>query len=116
MVHHSAPRVRGWQAAMSVLFDEISTGVGAHTRDLVDVGQRVNDLEAGGGFEDIQHVIIQQISDVVEVNRKLEDDLNCTKYELQQQEDELDRTRRGSSRRGEFLRSGSRQRQPLVRT
>lgn len=73
--------------------DDISVGVGAHTRDLVSVEERVTNMDSEADIEEIQSVIIQQICDVVEANKKLEDDLVCTKYELQQQEDELDRTR-----------------------
>ena len=73
--------------------DELSSGVDAHNRDLATVERRVEEIEVPEDFEEVQLVIIEQISEVIQANRKLEDDLVFTRYELQQQERELDRTR-----------------------
>jgi diguanylate cyclase len=60
---------------------------------LTNVEQQVVDTPATGDYEEVQQVIIRQITDVIQANRKLEDDLVCTRYELRQQAYELDRTR-----------------------
>ncbi len=73
--------------------EELSSDVDAHTRDLVSAERRVEQIEAPADFEEAQREIIHQISAVITANRKLEDDLVCTRYELQEQEQELDRTR-----------------------
>ena len=73
--------------------EELSSDVDAHTRDLVSVERRVEQIEAPEDFGEAQKEIIHQISAVITANRKLEDDLVCTRYELQEQEQELDRTR-----------------------
>jgi diguanylate cyclase len=73
--------------------EELSTGVDAHNRDLVTVGRTVEDLQVAEDFEEIQSALIDQISEVIASNRRLEDDLVCTRYMLEQQAQELDRTR-----------------------
>lgn len=73
--------------------EELSSDVDAHTRELTHVEQQVEELDVAEDFEEVQQVIIRQITDVIHSNRKLENDLVCTRYELQQQAHELDLTR-----------------------
>ncbi len=73
--------------------EELSSDVDAHNRDLETVGKKVGDLPTGEYYEEIQQFLMTQISGVVQANKRLENDLVCTRYELQEQAHELDRTR-----------------------
>jgi diguanylate cyclase len=74
--------------------EELSTGVDQHNTDLRTVGHEVSEIADGGSYEHIKTVLLTQIAEVVESNRKLEDDLVYTKYRLEEQAQELDRTRK----------------------
>ena len=73
--------------------DALTTEVDSHNTELESVGQSVGDLAADGGYEQIKKVLLSQISCAIESNRRLEHDLVCTKYQLEEQAQELDRTR-----------------------
>ncbi|MCA9215253.1 MAG: hypothetical protein KDB27_19430, partial [Planctomycetales bacterium] len=74
--------------------EQLSTGVDQHTTELKTVGVEVSSIQDGGDYEKFKHVLLHQIAEVVESNRKLEDDLVYTKYRLEEQAQELDRTRK----------------------
>lgn len=74
--------------------EELSTGVDQHNSDLRSVGSEVSEIDEGTGYEHVKLTLLNQIAEVVESNRKLEDDLVFTKYRLEEQAQELDRTRK----------------------
>ena len=74
--------------------EELSTGVDQHNTDLRNVGTEVSEIQEGGSYEHVKFTLLNQIAEVVESNRKLEDDLVYTKYRLEEQAQELDRTRK----------------------
>ena len=73
--------------------EQFNSDVGTHNKELNSVKQSVTDLHADG-IETVQEVLIEQISHVVESNKKMENDLVMTQYQLEEQAQEIDRTRK----------------------
>lgn len=74
--------------------EQLTTDVDTHNNELKSVGREVHVLPANdGNYEHVKEVLLQQISSVLEANRRLEHDLVCTRYRLEEQAQELDRTR-----------------------
>ncbi len=73
--------------------EKLTTDVDTHNSELKHVGRTVEDLKLTGELEEIQHVLLDQIFTVIESNHRLEDDLICARYHLEEQARELDRTR-----------------------
>ena len=83
-------------AALTNLLDstkQFNTEVGSHNQELNSVKQSVTDLQHSG-FDSVQEVLIEQISQVVESNKRMENDLVMTQYQLEEQAQEIDRTRK----------------------
>jgi diguanylate cyclase len=74
--------------------EQLTTDVDSHSNELKHVGRTVGDLHLSGELEQVQSSLLGQIAAVLEANQRLEDDLVCTKYRLEEQAQELDRTRR----------------------
>ncbi len=73
--------------------EQLSLDVGSHKSELADVERTIHDLPIEGDFEVVQQVFLEHIGAVVESHKRLEDDLVVTKYQLDEQAQELDRTR-----------------------
>lgn len=73
--------------------ERLAGDVDTHNTELAEVGREVGDLQVTGEFEDVQQAIVSKISAVIQSNKRLEDDLVCTRYQLETQAQELDRTR-----------------------
>ena len=73
--------------------EEITTDVDSRNAELEDVGRSVEKLKASGPMVEVQKKLLEQITVVIQSNRKLEDDLVCAHYMLEEQAQELDRTR-----------------------
>ena len=73
--------------------EELSSDVDQHNSDLRNVGNEVSSIAAQGDYESVKQTLLNQITDVIESNRRMEHDLVCTKYRLEEQAQELDRTR-----------------------
>ncbi|MEM8677974.1 MAG: GGDEF domain-containing protein [Planctomycetota bacterium] len=74
--------------------DQLSDDMGNHNTELTHVGRTVTEFHAKGDLEDVQNALLTQITQVVKSNKKMQDDLVVSKYELRQQAEELDKTRR----------------------
>ena len=74
--------------------DKLTSDVGEHNTELASVGQSVCDLGTGEEYKTVQKALLGHIATVIEANRRLEDDLVVTRYKLEEQAQELDRTRR----------------------
>ena len=72
---------------------QFNSDVGCHNQELNSVKQSVTDLNTSG-IESVQEVLIEQISMVVQSNKKMENDLVMTQYQLEEQAQEIDRTRK----------------------
>ena len=73
--------------------ERLAGDVDTHNTELAEVGREVGGLQVAGELEDVQQVIVSKISAVIQSNKRLEDDLVCTRYQLETQAQELDRTR-----------------------
>lgn len=74
--------------------EQFNSDVGNHNQELNSVKQSVSDIKsAESGIDTVQEVLISQISAVVESNKKMENDLIMTRYQLEEQAQEIDRTR-----------------------
>lgn len=84
--------VRALQVLM-VSTEQLTNDVDVHNTELTTVRQSVKGIQTDGDLEVVQRTILANITAVVEANRKMEDDLVVTRYQLQSQAVELDRTR-----------------------
>jgi diguanylate cyclase len=73
--------------------EQFNFDVGSHNVELNSVRQSVS-KQFSGELDCAQKVLIDQISAVVEANRKMENDLLITQYQLEEQAQEIDRSRR----------------------
>jgi diguanylate cyclase len=73
--------------------DELTSEVDTHSSELASVGRTVDDMSTTGEYEYVKRTLLQQIALALESNRRLEHDLVCTRYRLEEQAQELDRTR-----------------------
>ena len=74
--------------------EEMTTDVDSRNAELEDVGRSVEELKVSGPMAEVQKKLLEQITTVIQSNKKLEDDLVCAHYTLEEQAQELDRTRR----------------------
>ncbi len=74
--------------------EQLSNDVDIRTAELETVGRSVEELNLSGELADLQQALLRQIEIVIHSNKKLEDDLVCAHYALEEQAQELDRTRR----------------------
>lgn len=73
--------------------EQLTSDVGQHNTELATVGQDVCDVSEGEEFEEVQAQLLGHIAAAIQSNRRLEDDLVVTRYHLEIQAQELDRTR-----------------------
>ncbi len=73
--------------------EQFNSDVGTHNQELNSVKHSVSEME-DTGIDSFQKVLISQISAVVESNKRMENDLTMTRYQLEEQAQEIDRTRR----------------------
>ena len=74
--------------------EQLESDMDTHNSELETVGRTVEDLNASGDFQQLQQALLSQISVALESNKRLEDDLVCTRYQMEVQAQELDRTRK----------------------
>jgi diguanylate cyclase len=73
---------------------ELSTDVDHRTSEMAAVQRHVGDIHATGEMEDIRQEIMGQIKSLLDSNQKLEEDLTFARCRMEEQAEELDRTRR----------------------
>jgi diguanylate cyclase len=91
----SEEREKTLQALQTVLESaaELRSDVDHHNTELRTVGHEVSAISSPQDYESVKSVLLQQITEVIESNRRLEHDLVYTRYRLEEQAQELDRTR-----------------------
>ena len=72
---------------------KLTQDVGSHNVELQMVEQRVGNLHVIDELADIQDAFLQQVTSLLGANERLEEDLDCTRYQLDIQAQELDRSR-----------------------
>jgi diguanylate cyclase len=73
--------------------EQLTTDVDTHNSKIQKVHQHVGDLHVSGEMEVIQHELLGHITAVVESNQRLEDDLVVARSRMEEQAEEIDRTR-----------------------
>lgn len=87
------------QAALSTLVDllklveELTSDVDTRSSEMQAVRSHMDDLHVTGELEAIRQVLLKQVASVLDSNQKLEDDLIYARCRMEQQAQELDRTR-----------------------
>lgn len=74
--------------------EELTADVDTHNMEIRQVGQDVVDTVVEGEMTSVQQRLLKQIASVLESNRKLEDDLTYARYRMEEQAQEIDRTRK----------------------
>lgn len=74
--------------------DRLHNDVDVHNSEIKQVGRNLIDMPVDPQMRQIQHALLDQVATVLESNRKLEDDLTYARLKLEQQAQEIDRTRR----------------------
>src|SRR5215471_16636007 len=72
---------------------QLSTDVDSHTSEIAAVRSSVGDLRVPDEMQQIQSTLVKKVSEVIEANQRLEDDLVVARYRMKEQAQELDRTR-----------------------
>ena len=102
-------RARTLEALMSLMAstDQLNDDVDTHNTELVSVQQDVEQVATDLEMSGIQEALLENISKVISSNRRLEHDLVQTRYQMEHQAKELDRTRR-EARTDELCSTGNR--------
>lgn len=72
---------------------KLNADVDSHNNEMFEMNRHVGDLKLTGELEEVQHALMGHISSVLESNKRLEDDLICTRFRMEEQAQEIDRTR-----------------------
>ena len=73
--------------------EKLTADVDTHTTEIAQVGERVGGLKLTGEMEDVQHALLSQIGSVLKSNQQLEEDLQYSRYRMEEQAQEIDRSR-----------------------
>lgn len=90
------------QAAIKALTDllrsvqSLSVEMGTHNSEMQAVQRQVGDLRATGELEVVRQALLEQIATVLKSNQRLADDLGYARCRLEEQAEELDRTRQAA--------------------
>ncbi|HUY36155.1 MAG TPA: GGDEF domain-containing protein [Pirellulales bacterium] len=76
---------------------ELTTDVDTRSTEMREVQRHVGDLRYTGEMEDVRQVLLRQVISVLESNQQLEEDLTFARCRMEQQAEELDRTRHEAS-------------------
>jgi diguanylate cyclase len=72
---------------------KLTTDVDTHNTELVAVGKHIEELALSGEMEEVQQALLRTVGAVLEANHRLEEDLQYTSYRVEEQAQEIDRTR-----------------------
>ena len=74
--------------------EQLTSDVDRHNTEIQEVGRDIEGLHLTGELEQVQHALLKQISEVIQSNQRLEEDLTYTRHRMEQQAQEIDETRR----------------------
>lgn len=74
--------------------ERLTSEVGSHDTEIREVGRHIGQMKVTGELGSIQKAILGHIGSVLESNQKLADELVVAHYQMENQAQELDRTRR----------------------
>lgn len=87
--------------------DKLNEDVGSHNAALVEAEKDISALQAGGEVEHLQSRLLDDITSMVQSNRKLENELVQSRYQLERQAEELDK-RKKEARTDSLCQTGNR--------
>ena len=73
---------------------KMTADVGSHNEKLADVEKDVKEIKAKDNIQVLQEQLLHNIDCVVQTNQRMENDLAITKYQLENQAQELDRSKK----------------------
>lgn len=73
---------------------KMTADVGSHNEKLAGVGKDVKEIKAQDDLQVLQEQLLRNIDCVVQTNQRMENDLAITKYQLENQAQELDRSKK----------------------
>lgn len=76
--------------------EQLTNDVNLRNIEIREVGQHLVDMELDGELLEVQEALFQQVSSVLSANARLEDDLTYTRSRMEEQAEEIDRTRKES--------------------
>jgi diguanylate cyclase len=76
---------------------QLSTDVDQRNSEISEVCRHVDDIHVTGDLEVVRHEILGQIKSILDSNQRLEEDLTFARCRMEEQAEELDRTRREAS-------------------
>jgi len=79
--------------ALLTCTEQLASDVGSHNAVLHETERSIDDVQVEGVLGVVQSMLLTQVSSILAANQRLEDDLVCARYELEEQARELDRTR-----------------------
>lgn len=84
------------KAVMTLLSsaEQLTSDVDRHNTEIQEVGRDIEGMQMTGELEHVQQVLLKQISEVIQSNQRLEEDLTYTRHRMEQQAQEIDETRR----------------------
>ena len=74
--------------------EQLTSDVDRHNTEIQEVGRDIEGLHLTGELEHVQQALLKQISEVIQSNQRLEEDLTYTRHRMEQQAQEIDETRR----------------------
>ena len=73
--------------------EQLNLEVGTHNTEIEEVGRTLTDMRLDGDLRVVRQTLLHEISSVVEANQHLEDDLTYARLRIEEQAQEIDRTR-----------------------
>lgn len=74
--------------------DRIASNVETHNTEIRENAEQVDSLPAAGDMAVIKHALLSHVKALMNSNRRLQDDLVCTRYRLEEQAQDIDHARR----------------------
>jgi len=74
--------------------EKISDNVETHNNELEENARQVENMEQMGEMDVVRHVLMGHMNALLESNHRLQEDLVCTRYRLEEQAQEIDHVRR----------------------
>jgi diguanylate cyclase len=74
--------------------EQLNLDVGTHNTEIQAVGRHLTGMKVDESMREVQQTLLGEITSVLEANKQLEDDLTYARLRMEEQAQELDRTRR----------------------
>jgi diguanylate cyclase len=74
--------------------EQMRGNVECHNTEIRQTAERVDNMQASGEMEIFKQVLLTQMASVLTSNRRLQTDLICTRYRMEEQTQEIDHARR----------------------